>query len=86
MSNRVVNHRKISQNHGWSSPGGPRDRLEKDGYEIYFHKDGFELTVRNPETMEREIVFEYRHERSSPLYAAILLYTIENVETVVTHA
>lgn len=75
---------------GWSWTRRGRLIYEKDGYEVYvFSKnDGFELTIKNPETMERETIIEVRNDdidTSSPLYVAILEYVLENAETIVAN-
>lgn len=86
-----VRHRlnSYATQRGWEHAHQGRFRYEKDGYELYFfNKDGgFELTVRNPETMERESVFEVRDNdicTASPAYVALLMYILENVEMVVS--
>jgi len=60
--------------------------LEKDGYKIYFFKDGcFDLSIRNPRTTEREKVFSCCSEdiaTGSPLYLAFIEYVMENAETI----
>jgi hypothetical protein len=75
----------VRQNNGWNRYSQGRNRLEKHGFEIYFHNnDGFELTIRDPDTMERRVVYENRGpDVHSPLYTAILLHILENVEQVV---
>lgn len=73
--------------HGWDSARHGRDRYEKDGYEVYFFEqnDGFELTIRNPETMERETILEVRDEdicTTSPAYVALLEHVLRNAEQI----
>lgn len=75
---------------GWNWTRRGRLIYEKDGYEVYFfsQNDGFELTVRNPETREREAVLEIRDnevDTSSPLYIAILEHVLKNAETIVAN-
>jgi hypothetical protein len=89
--NSVVNSRVIvtADAYGWSSSNHGRDFFEKDGYEIYFFNldDGFELTVRNPESMERETIVEIRDDdidTSSPLYVAALEHILMNAENIVS--
>lgn len=89
MRNFIVPRlRDAAEANGWSFRNKGHARLEKDGYEIYFgNTDGFELTVRDPETMDREIVFEQRGSGvGSPLYVATLLYIIRHVEEVVSYS
>lgn len=78
--------RPVATNAGWKYAGRGRDRFEKDGYEIYFQADdGFEVTIRDPETMERRAVYEHRgSEIHSPFYVACLQHIITNVETFVS--
>ncbi len=73
--------------HGWDSAYSGRDRYEKDGYEVYFfsQNDGFELTIRNPETKEREAILEVRDEdvcTTSPAYVALLEHVLRNAEQI----
>jgi len=73
--------------YGWDSARHGRDRYEKDGYEVYFFEqnDGFELTIRNPDTMERETILEVRDEdlcTTSPAYVAILEHVLRNAEEI----
>lgn len=73
--------------HGWDSAYAGRDRYEKDGYEIYFFSqdDGFELTIRDPETRERRTVFEVRDDdvcTTSPAYVALLEHVLMNAEEI----
>lgn len=73
--------------YGWSTAYHGRDRYEKDGYEVYLfdQNDGFELTIRDPETMERKTIFEVRDDdvdTASPLYVALLEHTLMNAETI----
>jgi len=77
--------------HGWdrASPRGAIQRYEKDGYEVYFFRqdDGFELTIRNPETMERQTMLEVRDENictTSPAYVALLEHVLRNAENIVS--
>jgi len=76
-----------AEHYGWDSFYNGRDRYEKDGYEIYFFEqnDGFELTIRDPETMERKTILEVRDEdlcTASPAYVAILEYVLRNAEEI----
>lgn len=75
--------RPAAEQSGWNFQYQAK-RLEKDGYEIYFFDDGrFELTMRDPETTERVTVYEYNENNvHSPLYVAIIIYIVENVERV----
>lgn len=73
--------------YGWDSTFRGRDLYQRDGYEIYvFSKDdGFELTIRNPETMERETILEVRSDdipTSSPAYVATVEHVMKNVEEI----
>jgi hypothetical protein len=60
----------------------------KDGFEIYFFEqnDGFELTIRNPDTLERETILEVRSDdipTLSPHYIGVVMYVMENAEEMV---
>lgn len=75
---------------GWSTNARGRDFYEKDGYEIYFfpQNGGFELTVRNPDTTERETILQILNTdvcTASPLYVAILEHVLENAEKIVSN-
>lgn len=89
MHNAVSSRVNVSADaYGWNSARQGRDRYEKDGYEIYFFSknDGFELTIRDPETRERKSVFEIRSEdvpTGSPLYVALLEHVLMNAENIV---
>lgn len=81
---RVDIHAKT---YGWNSARMGREFYDKDGYEVYFfdQDDGFELTVKNPETQERQTVLEVRGDEvdtSSPLYVAILEHVLMNAESI----
>lgn len=90
MHNAVKSRVSVSADaYGWDSARHGRDRYEKDGYEVYFFSknDGFELTIRDPETRERKTVFEVRDEdvdTSSPLYVALLEHVLMNAENIVS--
>jgi len=73
--------------YGWDSARHGRDRYEKDGYEIYFfsQNDGFELTIRDPETTERKTVLEVRDDdlcTTSPAYVSLLGHVLKNAESI----
>lgn len=90
MHNAVKSRVSVSADaYGWNSARHGRDRYEKDGYEVYFFSknDGFELTIRDPETRERKTVFEVRDDdvdTSSPLYVALLEHVLMNAENIVS--
>jgi len=69
----------LYKTHGWSRTNVG---FEKDGYEIYLIPDGgFELTVRDPETGEREAVFKREDiDHKQPLTVAFMCYLLENAE------
>jgi hypothetical protein len=74
--------------YGWDTSYTGREIYQKDGYEIYFFQrnEGFELTIRDPETRERETVLEVRDDEictASPAYVALLEHTIKNAENIV---
>lgn len=75
----------ISEDNGWRHQTvGSRDRFKKDGYEVWFPTEGgFELTIVDPETGERKIIFRHDEFRT-PLSKAVLIYILENAETVVS--
>lgn len=87
--NRTVKRRvDISADaYGWDSAHAGRDRYDKDGYEVYFFSknDGFELTVRDPDTRERKTIIEVRDEdvcTTSPAYVALLEHVLMNAEKI----
>jgi hypothetical protein len=87
MSQPVLTRvRSVATDNGWEYHNRARDRFEKDGYEIYFQgDDGFEVTIRDPESMERRAVYEHRgQDVHSPFYIACLQYIVENVEQFVS--
>lgn len=67
---------------GWHET---RVGFEKDGYEIYLMRDGgLELTVRDPESGEREpIVRREDLGHKQPLAVAIVCHLLENAEDIV---
>lgn len=83
-------HRKFREHVKNRSPdtwkfNGPT--IRKDGYEVYLTGNGFELTMRNPETTEREVLFTVeQHDPYSPHLLGALLYVLCNVETVARQA
>jgi hypothetical protein len=90
MHNAVKSRIRISADaYGWDHSRHGREIYQKDGYEIYFfsQNDGFELTIRDPESQERRAVFEIRDEdidTASPLYVAMLEHVLKNAEQIVS--
>lgn len=88
----IPDHREINaaiNRNGWRIDRGNAPRIEKDGYEIYLYRDGsgVELTVRDPETMDREIVIEKRcTDYRTPMFVGLLIYLLDNFELVVNNA
>lgn len=84
VKRRLKDH---TDHYGWHWTKIGRLALEKSGYEIYFfaQHDGFELTVRDPDTRERKTIFEVRDTdvpTESPLYVAILEHTMMKAEEI----
>lgn len=88
MVSRRVRELCREDDNGWSFQiVGPKLELaEKDGYKIYFYKNkGFELAIRNAEGLERHTVFDCIGSdvpTGSPLYLALIEYTMQNAETI----
>lgn len=89
VGNRI---RPVARENGWGDPTSPSrsrgslSRMEKDGYEIYFlDNTSFELTIRDPETMNREAVLTYESDNGeSPSFVALIRYIIKNAENIVS--
>jgi hypothetical protein len=78
-----------AENQGWDKQYAGREYFTKLGYEVFFYKsnDGFALTIRNPETSEREAVFDVLDRdisTSSPLYVALVEHVFTNAENIVS--
>lgn len=90
MRNTVEKIVSITADHqGWDKQYAGRNYFTKSGYEVFFYdqNDGFELTIRNPETSERETMFEVRDSdisTASPLYVALVEYVFMNAENIVS--
>lgn len=74
----------VAEENGWNyTISGVTTQFDKDGYEIWFGNDGFELTILDPDTSDRKVIFEQREHEGSPFYYATLLHVLDNAEIMV---
>ena len=85
VNDAATDAEQFAQENGWRHSNSNPKIYKKDGYELYIQmgEPVLGLSIRDPDTRERESVLSVTVDPSSPLFVALLQHMIEHAESIV---